>query len=111
MKLFRTPFFRIKEGKKIIEVRLYDEKRQKIKLDDIIEFSLIENPDEKISVKIIGLSRFKTFNELYSSFDYKKFGHSEGTTLEKQMKDIKECYSKEKELKYGVIGIHIELIK
>ena len=29
MRLFREPFFRIREGQKIIEVRLFDEKRQK----------------------------------------------------------------------------------
>jgi len=43
MKLFREPFFRIKKGIKIIEVRVYDEKRQKVRLDDTIEFSLIDN--------------------------------------------------------------------
>ena len=110
MKLFKEPFFRIKGKKKIIEVRLFDEKRQKIQIGDEIEFSLIDNQDEKILVKVIGLSRFKTFKELYSSFSYKMFGHPDGTTLSEQIRDIQECYSNKEEEKYGALGIHIKLI-
>lgn len=110
MKLFKEPFFRIKEGKKIIEVRLFDEKRQKVQIDDEIEFSLIDNPNEKIVVKAVGLSRFKTFRDLYSAFDYKKFGHPKGTTLEEQIRSIRECYTEQEEMKYGALGIHIRLL-
>jgi ASC-1-like (ASCH) protein len=110
MKLYKEPFIRIKNGKKIIEVRLFDEKRQKIKLGDEIEFSLINEESEKILVKVIGLSIFDSFEHLYSSFDYKLFGHPEGTTLNNQLKDIRETYSEENEKKYGVLGLHIRLI-
>ena len=110
MKLFKEPFFRIKEKRKIIEVRLFDEKRQKVSVGDEIEFSLIDNPEEKILVKVIGLSIFKSFNNLYLSFHHSMFGHPHGTTLNEQLKDIMECYSKENEEKYGSLAIHIELI-
>ena len=110
MKLFKEPFFRIKEKKKIIEVRLFDEKRQKISIGDEIEFSLIDSPEEKIMVKVVGLSKFKFFKDLYSSFHYSLFGHPHGTLLDEQLKDIFECYSKEDEEKYGALGIHIELV-
>ena len=142
MKLFKEPFLRIKEKRKIIEVRLFDEKRQKVSIGDEIEFSLwinsmikardervyplekidknvsqlsvlsiIDNPVEKILVKVIGLSRFKFFKDLYSSFHYSLFGHPHGTTLEEQIKDIMDCYSKEDEEKYGCLAIHIKLIE
>lgn len=110
MKLFSEPFFRIKEGKKIIEVRLFDEKRQKVSVGDEIEFLLVDNQDEKILVKVIGLSRFGSFKDLYSSFHYSMFGHPHETTLNDQIKDIEECYSKEEEEKYGVLGIHVKII-
>jgi len=110
-KLFSEPFYRIKEKKKIIEVRLFDEKRQKISIGDEIEFSLTNDLDKKILVKVIGLSKFKTFKDLYSRFHYSLFGHPHGTTLNDQLKDIMECYSKEEEEKYKVFGIHIELIE
>lgn len=110
MKLFKEPFFRIRDGKKIIEVRLFDEKRQRVSIGDEIEFSLIDSPSEKIVVKVIGLSKFKKFDDLYSNFHYSMFGHPPGTTLDDQIKDIRECYSKEEEEKYGVLGVHIKLV-
>jgi len=110
MKLFKEPFFRIKEKRKIIEVRLFDEKRRKVVIGDKIEFSLIDNPEEKIIVKVKGLSRFKSFKDLYSSFHYSLFGHPHGTTLEEQLEDIFECYTKEDEEKYGCLAIHIQLV-
>ena len=36
----------LKSGKKTIELRLFDEKRQKIKIGDIIEFSNASNADD-----------------------------------------------------------------
>ena len=39
MKLNESPFERIKNGTKTIEFRLYDEKRQQVKVGDQIEFS------------------------------------------------------------------------
>ncbi len=110
MKLFKEGFFRIKGGIKIIEVRLFDEKRQKVQIGDEIEFSLIDNPDEKIKTKVTGLSRFNSFRDLYSVFDHKKFGHPDGTCLDDQIKSIRENYKPEEELKYGALGIHIKLI-
>ena len=37
MKLKLSPFEKIKDGSKTIELRLYDEKRQKVKIGDFIE--------------------------------------------------------------------------
>jgi len=38
MKLFEIAYGRILSGKKTIEIRLFDEKRQKLNLGEIIEF-------------------------------------------------------------------------
>ena len=38
MKLNESPFERIKNGTKTVEFRLYDKKRQQIKIGDKIEF-------------------------------------------------------------------------
>ena len=39
MKLDKEPFEKIKSGEKTIELRLYDEKRRKIRVGDIIVFT------------------------------------------------------------------------
>ena len=108
MKLYKEPFFRIKSGKKTIEVRLNDLKRQKISIGDEIEFSLLEG-NEKILVKVIGLSKFDSFEHLYSSFDYKMFGHPDGTTLSDQLSGVRKYYPEDREKEFGVLGIHIRL--
>ena len=42
MKLKPEPFQKMREGKKTIELRLYDEKRQKVQVGDQIEFMNLE---------------------------------------------------------------------
>ena len=46
MKLNESPFERIKNGSKTMEFRLYDEKRQKVKIGDKIEFSKLPDLQE-----------------------------------------------------------------
>ena len=64
MKLNESPFERIKNGTKTIEFRLYDEKRQQVKVGDQIEFSKL--PNVCTSLNIIRLSN--------NSFKYGTFG-------------------------------------
>lgn len=109
MKLYNEPFTLIREKRKNIEVRLNDEKRREIKNGDEIIFSNYDNPNEQIKVKVVGLSKFNSFRELYSSFPKSNFGHKEEIKLEEQIQNVREIYSEEKEKKYGVLGIHIEL--
>lgn len=45
MNLQNGPYNSIKNGDKDIELRLYDEKRRKINVGDIIEFNNDENTD------------------------------------------------------------------
>lgn len=75
MKLQNGPFNSIKNGKKTIELRLYDEKRQKVKIRDKIEFTNILN-NEKILTEVINLHKYKTFEELYKHFDKESLGYN-----------------------------------
>ncbi|MFH1896478.1 MAG: ASCH domain-containing protein [bacterium] len=109
MSLFAEPFERIKSGRKVIEVRLFDEKRQKVGIGDTIIFKRLPKRDESITAKVVGLSRFGSFRDLFSAFDKSKFGHPENFTLEGQIAGMREAYSKEREKELGVLGIHIKL--
>jgi len=44
----------IKGGSKNIEIRLYNEKSSKIKINDIINFKVLDNEENNIKVKVIG---------------------------------------------------------
>ncbi len=107
MKLQPFPFDKIKEGKKNIEVRLYDEKRREIKIGDIIEFKREPEQTETVKAEVIGLLNYKTFAHLANDFPASAFGHPDTEDL---MKSIFTFYTKEQEEKYSVLGIRIKLI-
>ena len=65
MKLNESPFERIKNGTKNIEFRLFDEKRQQIKIGDQIEFSKLPDLQEKLLVTVTKLYREDTFENLF----------------------------------------------
>ncbi len=105
----RQPYFSmIKAGTKTIELRLYDEKRQKIKISDKIEISCAENLEDKLFVEVTALYKAANFKELCDKIDIKKAGLS-GTPEEVQ-RTMEEFYSIEAQQKYGVLGIEIKRI-
>lgn len=106
MKLNNGPFNKIKNGTKTIELRLNDEKRQKLNINDNIEFTNIKT-SEKITVKIKSLHKYRNFQELYKHFDKIAIGYEKDEIG--NYKDMEEYYSKEEQAKYGVVGIEIEV--
>ena len=72
MKLKEEPFENIKNETKTIEFRLYDEKRQKVKIGDKIEFSKLPGLQEKILVDVVDIYKNKTFRELFEKLIEKK---------------------------------------
>lgn len=96
------PFVNIKKGIKTMEIRLNDEKRQEIKLGNIIKTINQDNDSEVLYVKVIGLARFGSFRDLFKAY---------GDKIKDYEKEIlKRVYSKEQEEKYGVLVIHFELL-
>ena len=107
MKLNNGPFESIKNGTKTIELRLNDEKRQLLKVNDKIEFTNRET-GEKLLVEVIKLHHYDSFTELYKHFDKVSMGYKENE--EANPKDMEEYYTKEEQDKYGVLGIEIKKI-
>ena len=106
MKLHPAPFGMIKSGKKTFELRLYDEKRQKIAVGDKISFT--DRDSGEVTVKtVIGLHRFESFKELYNSLPLLKCGYTEEDVSLASPSDMETYYSPEEEKKYGVIGIEL----
>lgn len=108
MKLSTAPFEKIVSGNKVIESRLYDEKRQQINLRDQIEFVCNDDQSRKVIAIVKALYRYPTFENLFSDFSSLLFG---GISKEELIGEIETFYSKEEQEKYGVIGIKIELVK
>ena len=110
MKLLENPFDKITSGKKTIEIRLLDEKRQKLNVGDTIEFSKLPNSEEKVNVEIIALLRYKSFRDLVDDFGMDYYGYPKDYSVDEFVNGIYAIYSKEKEQKYGVLGIKIKLL-
>ena len=103
MKLNESPFERIKDGTKTIEFRLYDEKRQTVKIGDKIEFSKLPNLQEKLLVDVIDLYREDTFENLFRKL------YSDEEEILRKAKSMYDIYLPEKERQYGVLGIKIKI--
>lgn len=110
MNLHSQPFDLIKSGVKTIELRLYDEKRQKIKVGDTIVFTKTSVSNEQITVTVINLHVFASFEELYRSLPLGKCGYLPDELANASPKDMDAYYSPEEQMHYGVLGIEIELI-
>jgi len=108
MKLNPEPFYQMRKGAKTIELRLYDPKRQRIKVGDQIEFSNTQDKMEKFRVDVTALHLFASFSELYRTLPLKACGYTDETKADPS--DMNQYYSLEEQRKYGVVGIEVELV-
>lgn len=109
MKLQPDYYNFILNGTKRIEVRLYDKKRQSIKLGDTIKFLKEPELGEFFNAKVIGLLRYNSFEDMFKDFDISILS-DESMTKEELIKELEQFYTKEKQKQYGVLGIRIELM-
>lgn len=105
MKLMLSPFENIKNGRKTIELRLYDEKRQKVKIGDFIEFTCLDDTTQKIQTRVTALHRYLTFAELFNSLPKEKLGYN--LTEIPDPKQMDKYYRQEDQEKFGVLGIEL----
>ncbi len=109
MQLQSVPFAMIKAGTKTIELRLYDEKRRKIGVGDRIEFTDTET-GERMTVRVLRLSVFDSFAELYQKLPLLACGYTEEDVATAAPEDMDSYYTPEEQQKYGVVGITIALV-
>ncbi len=110
MKLKAVYFNKIKNGSKVYEIRLNDEKRKIIDIGDVIIFKKEPELTETLQTVVKDLVYFKSFKEMVDTLPLEKIG------FENLSKDEVESiyygfYSIENELKYGVVAIKVELLK
>ena len=106
MKLDPAPFEMIKSGKKTIELRVYDEKRRRIKVGDEIAFTNVAN-GEVLNVTVKKLHCFATFDELYKSLPLLKCGYTAENIDSATPADMERYYSVEEQREDGVVGIEL----
>lgn len=110
MKLNPAPYAAIKTGKKNIELRLNDEKRQQVKIGDTITFSNTAIPDLKLYTRVNALHHAASFTELFATIPLTVCGFDGNLSVDEAAGEMRQYYSEEEELKYGALGIEVELI-
>ena len=113
MNLDTIYFDYILSGKKIYETRIYDEKRKKLKLLDIINFT-DRGSDRKFNAQIIELSYFSNFEDAIKEVGVKKVLPNAkslklGVELYEQFPHAEGTYKKAAK-KYGVLRIKLKVL-
>ncbi|MBQ8425832.1 MAG: ASCH domain-containing protein [Clostridia bacterium] len=108
MKLREIYFNKIKDGEKIYEIRLNDEKRKLISIGDTLTFLKEPNHTETLETIVEELIHYNSFEEMTNSLDPYEIGFD---NEEKQsIIDIYHSfYSTEEENKYGVLAIKVKV--
>ena len=110
MNLTPAPMQEIRTGNKTIELRLNDEKRKQISVGDTIKFINTEDSNDILRVKVADLFLFSVFSEVYDNLPLLNCGYNENNINTASPDDMEMYYSREKQNKYGVVGIEISLL-
>lgn len=107
MKLNDNAFERMKKGLKKREYKVNDEKRQQVRIGDIIEFQKISNPEEKIVMDVIDIKYFKNLEDAVSAHFEEDF-ESRHHNIEEVVNSFYQYYSKEEIEKNGMVVLELK---
>lgn len=106
MRLDKIPFEMIDKEEKLIEYRLNDEKRQQLRIGDVITFTNVTKENQKLSVVIINLVKyddlFKMYSDTFNQHLFKDYKNPQEAV------DATTYYTNEEIKKYGCLAIHIK---
>jgi len=108
MKVQEKYYNLLKNGVKTIELRLFDEKRKKIKIGDEITFENLDNAADYFIGVVKALHRAQDFQELSEFIPVSKAGFK---TQKELVETMRKFYPLEKQKKEGVLGIEIKIKK
>ena len=106
MNLVQSAFRKIADGSKTIELRLNDEKRQKINVNDTVVFNCTTTKGI-ITAQVFGLHKFSDFKELYNALPLENCGYTVAELHSAHYTDMEEYYTKGQIEKYGALGIEL----
>ena len=107
MSLKTEPFSQIRSGEKYVEMRLFDEKRKKIRVGDRIVFTHTENEEETIRTRVVGLHKYGSFDEMLLDFPASALGVADRN---KNLDKIMSSYYAEEDIqRYGTLAIRLML--
>lgn len=97
----------LKSGKKVIELRLLDDKRKSINIGDTIKFYNVSDENDNFQAIVTNLHKAPNFDKLCNIIEPIKAGFAHKEDL---LKVLEEFYPVQKQNKIGVIGIEVAKI-
>lgn len=110
MQLNDAPFKKIHENEKDIELRLFDEKRRRLNVNDLIIFTNTSDHTLQEAVVITSLHRYATFEDLFHDFSPLRCGFEDETSISEAAAQMEQYYSPDAILALGVLGIGIKVV-
>ncbi len=108
LKLDKDSFTKMESRRKTVELRVCDNSRCRLDIDDIIIFF---NNNDRIAVKISALYRYRTFKDLFEEVPPEKCGLTGVKSAAEAAEIMKQYYPDNNVREYnGVLGIKFELI-
>lgn len=107
MELGEFSFNKIKAGRKL-DMRLFDKKRQSLKIGDVIEYINMNNPHERMECKLLGMAVFENFSNLIDCLTPQMLGYP---NKEEVLVRMNRAYSKEMQKDFNVVALFIQDIK
>ena len=110
MALQHEPFRMIESGLKKIELRLYDEKRRKLRVGDVIRFADTTDETEVLFVMVEELCVYADFGALYRDLPLLDCGYTAVNVKSASPTDMDLYYTPEEQARWGVVGIRVSLL-
>ena len=107
MRLDADAFAAMDAGKKTIELRLYDEKRRRVRAGEMIRFESTADDTDVLYARVEGLRCFASFDELYAALPLENCGYTAEEAKAASPRDMDRYYSPEAQRKWGVVGIEL----
>ena len=104
MDLIEFSFNKIKAGRRV-DMRLFDKKRQSLKIGDIIEYENINNPHEHIECLVQGMAVFDKFCNLIDCLTPQMLGYDD---KEEIILRLNRAYSLDLQKNFNVVAIFIK---
>ncbi len=110
MHLDPEAYARMEDGKKTVELRLFDEKRRRIQSGDVIRFESTVDESDVLFARVEGMRFFASFDELYAALPLTACGYTEAEIKTASPRDMDRYYAREEQAKWGVVGIEVSLL-
>ena len=104
MDLSEFSFNKIKAGRRV-DMRLFDKKRQSLKIGDMIEYENINNPHEHIECLVQGMAVFDNFSNMIDCLTPQMLGYDD---KEEIILRLKRAYSLDLQKNFNVVAIFIK---